>query len=85
MTRSPEETRMTNTPTVEEAAPRPIAWLDNADVADRYGVSVHTVRGWRRRRVAPPAHKIGGKVLYRLDELEAWERTRADDPARLAG
>jgi len=72
-------------PSREEHHARPLAWLDNAGVAERYGVSVHTVRGWRRRRMGPPAHKIGGKVLYRLDELEAWEQAQSDHPDTLAG
>ena len=49
------------------------------DLAERYGVALRTVYGWNRDRTGPAYFKPGGKgsrCMYRLIDVEAWERTR---------
>lgn len=54
-------------------------FLTPEEVAERYrgSVSVGTLRNWRAMKIGPSFVKIGKAVLYRVDELEAWdERNR---------
>lgn len=53
------------------------AWLSNEDVADRYGVSVATVRKWRHESTGPKGVRFGRHVRYSVTELERWEREQA--------
>ena len=39
-------------------------WLSEADTAKAIGVSVRTLRNWRRRRVGPPYAFFGRAVKY---------------------
>lgn len=52
------------------------AWLSNEDLAERYGVAVATVRGWRNRGTGPAGRRFGGAVRYSLSDVEAWELTQ---------
>lgn len=52
-------------------------WFSNEDVADRYGVSVATIRKWRHEGTGPAGVKFGRHVRYSLAELERWEREQA--------
>ena len=36
-------------------------------------VSAATLATWRSRGCGPPFVKIGGKVLYRVTDIETWE------------
>lgn len=42
----------------------------------REKITLATLATWRSRKQGPPYEKIGGRVLYPLDGLEAWERER---------
>ena len=50
-------------------------FLTPEEVAERYrgSVSVGTLRNWRAMKIGPSFVKIGKAVLYRIDELEAWD------------
>jgi hypothetical protein len=37
-------------------------------------VTIRTLRRWRRRGKGPPWVRIGGRVFYRIDEVQEWER-----------
>lgn len=43
-------------------------------LAERLGVSVITLQGWRTRKQGPRFIKLPKKVLYPLEEIEAWEK-----------
>lgn len=43
-------------------------------VSRRWGISVRTLEGWRYRHQGPNFIRIGGRVRYRLSDLEAFER-----------
>lgn len=50
-------------------------FLTPDEVAERYrgSVSVGTLRNWRSMKIGPSFVKIGKAVLYRIDELDAWD------------
>ncbi len=52
-----------------------ITFLTPEEVAERYrgSVSVGTLRNWRAMKIGPSFVKIGKAVLYRVDELKAWD------------
>jgi predicted DNA-binding transcriptional regulator AlpA len=50
--------------------------LSMQDIADRYGVPVATVRGWRTKNYGPKGLSIGKYVRYRLTECIAWEEAQ---------
>lgn len=42
------------------------------EVADLIRVSASTLRGWRMSRTGPDSFRLGGRVVYRRDEVERW-------------
>lgn len=59
--------------------------LNQKQLAERWNVSPHTLERWRWLGEGLPFLKIGGRVVYRLVDVEAFEkarlRTRTDLPA----
>lgn len=53
-------------------------WLSNKDLAERYGVSLDTVRKWRHEGTGPTGVRFGRHVRYSLAELDRWEREREE-------
>lgn len=53
-------------------------FLTPKEVSDRYGgrIAIGTLANWRWAGTGPTFSRIGGKILYRLDALEEWERKR---------
>lgn len=49
-------------------------WLTPAEVNERTGIPVGTLRNWRYLHKGPPFRSTGkrGSVRYPEDELEAW-------------
>lgn len=68
-------------PSASSAAVR-AAFLTVKDAADYLGLSPHTLYVWRHRRQGPPSFRMGprGRVMYRVEALDAWvrEQERAD-------
>ena len=63
-------------------------FLTPEEVAERYrgSVSVGTLRNWRAMKIGPSFVKVGKAVLYRIDELEAWDdrnRVQCRAPKRI--
>jgi predicted DNA-binding transcriptional regulator AlpA len=49
------------------------ALLRTAEVSEKTGIPVATLRWWRHRGEGPPSFKLGRKtVVYRADELDVW-------------
>lgn len=60
--------------------------LTTAEVATRYRTSPSTVRYWRHIGYLPVGVRYGRKVLYREEDLDAWDRQReAEDAAARGG
>jgi hypothetical protein len=50
--------------------------LNQVEVAERWGFSPRTLENWRCRGEGPRFLKIGGKVVYRLQDVEAFEQNQ---------
>jgi predicted site-specific integrase-resolvase len=47
--------------------------LSQTDLANRWRVSPRTLERWRFTGEGPQFIKIGGRVVYRLEDIEAFE------------
>ena len=47
--------------------------LNQIDQADRWNISERTLERWRWTGEGPAYLKIGGRVVYRLEDIEAYE------------
>jgi hypothetical protein len=48
--------------------------LSQIELAERWNIKPHTLENMRWRKVGPPYIKIGGKVMYRREDIEVYER-----------
>jgi hypothetical protein len=53
------------------------AALNEQELADRWGISVKTLRRWRQEQLGPVFRKLGARVIYLLTDVEAFERRSA--------
>jgi hypothetical protein len=51
----------------------PPTWLNTAELADRWRMTTRKLERWRSEHYGPAWHHIGGKVLYLLDDILAYE------------
>lgn len=51
-------------------------YLNEVQVAQRWGMSRKTLQRWRAERKGPSFLKIGGAVRYRLCDVETFEQTQ---------
>ena len=63
-------------------------FLNQARLAGRWQLSPRTLERWRWKGEGPPFVKIGGRVVYRLEDVEAYERNQlrastADDGSQV--
>ncbi|MFE6768604.1 helix-turn-helix transcriptional regulator [Streptomyces fimicarius] len=70
-------------PTAPSTAVR-TAFLTVKDAADYLGLSPHTLYVWRHRRQGPPSFRMGprGRVIYRVEALDAWVREQEQADSR---
>jgi hypothetical protein len=59
---------------------RPIAHINQVQLARRWSLSPRTLERWRWRDQGPAYLKLGGRVLYRLEDIEAFERGSVRQP-----
>ena len=52
------------------------AFLHQRDLAERWRVSPRTLERWRWLKTGPSYIKLGGKVVYAVEDVEAYERRR---------
>ena len=50
--------------------------LRQKDLAARWHVSPRTLERWRWLGTGPAFLKVGGRVIYRLEDVEAYERAQ---------
>lgn len=57
--------------------------LSQIELAARWNISHRTLERWRWTREGPNFIKLGGRVIYRLEDIEAFEleqlRAQSDD------
>lgn len=60
--------------------------ISREQVARELGLSVDTLGRWATQRKGPPVTKIGPKVYYRRESLEAWvlSQEMGHEPGRAA-
>src|SRR3954451_3693928 len=60
------------------------AFLTVKDAAEYLGLSPHTLYVWRHRRQGPPSFRMGprGRVVYRVQALDAWLREQEQGDSR---
>lgn len=51
----------------------PITHLNQVELSRRWSISPRTLERWRWLGQGPQFLKIGGRVVYRLDDVEAYE------------
>lgn len=51
----------------------PDEYLDTAELAARWKMQPATLRSWRNRGAGPAFIKPGGKALYAMADVLAWE------------
>jgi predicted site-specific integrase-resolvase len=54
------------------------------DLARRWSMSERTLESWRWKGAGPVYLRLGGRVLYRLEDVETYEASNARDPAAKA-
>ena len=67
----------------------PIRHLNQVELARRWSLSHRTLERWRWEGRGPRYLKIGGRVVYRLSDIEAYEadqqRNAIASPSQAAG
>ena len=53
-----------------------INYLKSGELAVRWKMSHSTLRHWRIMGKGPPFHKMEGKILYDLQEIEEYEQNK---------
>ncbi len=59
--------------------------LNQINLADRWNISHRTLERWRWTGEGPQFVKLGGRVVYRLEDVEAFEagQLRASTPRQI--
>ena len=52
-----------------------VTHLLTVEVSDRWKLSVRTLEAWRWRGFGPRYRRIGGRVVYSLEEIERFEQS----------
>ena len=60
----------------DDASPPGPRHLDQNELSRRWTISPRTLERWRWRNEGPAYLKIGGRVVYRLEDVEAYEQQR---------
>jgi hypothetical protein len=55
---------------------RPVRHLNQIDLSRRWSISPRTLERWRWLKAGPQYLKIGGRVVYRLADVEAFENSQ---------
>jgi hypothetical protein len=63
------------------SAGQPVRHLRQIDLSRRWHVSPRTLERWRCFGGGPPFLKINGRILYRLEDIEAFEAAQLRTPA----
>ena len=64
---------------------RPVAHLNQIELARRWKLSERTLERWRWLRQGPPFLKLGGRVAYRQEDIEQYEVSHVRNTVALGG
>ncbi len=62
-----------------------IQHLNQHDLAKRWRMSQRTLERWRWLGIGPAYLKVGGRVIYRLNDIEAYECNQRKETENCAG
>ena len=62
-----------------------IKHLNQIELARRWSISPQTLERWRWLDQGPAYLKVGGRVLYRIEDVEAFETATLRAPAASSG
>lgn len=62
---------------MENQNPMPKVFMPTRELAERWLVTPEILRYWRRRQTGPSYYKIVTKVLYKIEEIEEFEKSPA--------
>jgi hypothetical protein len=68
-------------PAKPSATDGPVRHFNQIDLSRRWNVSPRTLERWRWLKQGPQYMKIGGHVVYRLEDVESFEAARMRRPA----
>lgn len=82
MPETPLRQAATSAACTQPPADRPTRHLNQVDLSRRWNISPRTLERWRWLGQGPRYLKIGGRVVYRLDDIEQYEaeRLRGETP-----
>ena len=60
---------------------QPVRHLNQVDLSRRWKLSPRTLERWRWLRQGPRYVKVGGRVIYRLEDVETYEAERLYQPS----
>jgi hypothetical protein len=67
-------------------AERAVRHLNQIDLSRRWSISPRTLERWRWLKAGPRYLKIGGRVVYRLEDVESFEAAQTkNDPDKHIG
>lgn len=55
------------------------------ELSERLRISVRTLQRWRWKGKGPNYLKLGGRVVYRISDVEAWEERSLKELAPTRG
>jgi hypothetical protein len=64
---------MNSNPAIAE---RPVRHLNQVELSRRWSISPRTLERWRWLKEGVPYIKVGGRVLYRLEDVQAFEASQ---------
>jgi hypothetical protein len=62
-----------------------IRHLNQVQLSRRWSISPRTLERWRWLKAGPPYLKVGGRVVYRLEDVEQYEASQLQFIAPAAG
>lgn len=60
----------------------PVRHLTQHELAQRWRISPRTLERWRWLQQGPQFLKIGGRVVYRIEDVEAYEAEQRQEMPR---
>ena len=58
----------------EQQKKNPARYIGTSDAAQQLGVDPSTMFAWRQKNTGPQYYRFGGRVLYALEDIEAYIR-----------
>lgn len=59
-----------------------VHYLNQSELAQRWSLSPRTLERWRWLGQGPAYVKLGGRVAYRLEDIQSYEAERTHRPGR---